>query len=91
MVEANQYLFDFKEVVEALLKKADIHEGVWGIYVEFGLKATNAGPTESQLFPTAVVPVQRIGIQKFEKQNNLTVDAAKVNPRTKPPSRSKRK
>jgi len=91
MAEANQYLFDFKEVVEALLKKQDIHEGVWGIYVEFGLKATNAGPSESQLFPTAIVPLQKIGIQKFEKENNLTVDAAKVNPRTKPPSRRKPK
>jgi len=91
MAEASQYTFDFKEVTEALLKKAGIHEGLWGIYIEFGLGASNVGPTEGELFPTALVPVKKIGIQRFEKENNLSVDAAKVNPRSKPASRIKHK
>ncbi len=91
MAEASQYTFDFKEVTEALLKKAGIHEGLWGIYIEFGLAASNVGPTEGELFPTALVPVKKIGIQRFEKENNLSVDAAKVNPRSKPASRIKHK
>ena len=57
MAEVNQYVFDFKEIVEALLKKQGIHEGIWGIYVEFGLGASNVGPTDEQLLPTAFVPI----------------------------------
>jgi len=91
MAEVTQYIFDFKEIAEALVKKADIHEGIWGIYVEFGLTATNVGQTESQVLPTALVPIQRIGIRRFDKENNLAVDASKVNPQTKPPVQPRRR
>jgi hypothetical protein len=30
--------------------------------------------------PAAVIPVLEIGLQKFEKETNISVDAAKVNP-----------
>ena len=86
MAEVNQYVFDFKEVVEALLRKQGIHEGIWGIYIEFGLNAgnVNVGLTDEQLLPTAIVPIKRIGIQRFEKETSLSVDASKVNPHQKP-------
>ncbi len=80
MAEVNQYVFDFKEVVEALLRKQGIHEGIWGIYVEFGLGAANVGQTDEQLLPTALVPVKKIGIQRLEKETNLAVDASKLPP-----------
>ena len=44
MAEVKTYLFDYKEVAEALIKKLGIHEGLWGIYLEFGLVATNIHP-----------------------------------------------
>jgi hypothetical protein len=81
MAEPNQIAFGFKEVVEALVKKQSIHEGIWGIYVRFGMNAQNIGPTENDLRPAAIIPILEIGLQKFDKENNLTVDAAKVNPR----------
>jgi len=84
MAKVNQYVFDFKEVVEALLRKQGIHEGIWGIFVEFGLAAANAGQTDEQLLPTAIIPIKKIGIHRLEKETNLAVDASKVNPHQKP-------
>lgn len=85
MAEATQYVFDLKEIVEALVKKQNIHEGIWGIYIEFGLVAVNvgSGPDGKTLVPSAVAGVQKIGIQRFPETNNLTVDAAVVNPAPK--------
>lgn len=83
MPEASQILFSFKEVAELLVKKQDIHEGIWGIYVKFGIGAANAGPTETEVKPTAIVPILELGLQKFDRESNIAVDASKVNPRPK--------
>ncbi len=82
MAEIKNLTFSFKETVEALIKGADIHEGIWGIYVEFGLNAINiaAAPGTKDVLPAAIVPIVKIGIQQFQEENNLTVDASKVNP-----------
>src|SRR6266567_1854572 len=79
MPEATQIVFKHRELVEILLKAQGIREGIWGLYVRFGLGAQNVGVTEADLNPTAIIPVLEIGLQKFEKENNLSVDAAKVN------------
>jgi hypothetical protein len=91
MAEATQYVFDHKEVVEALVKKQNIHEGIWGIYIEFGLAAINinSGADGKTVTPSAIAGVQKIGIQRFPEPNNLTVDAAVVNPAPKTLGRKK--
>lgn len=81
MAEVQTYAFEFKEIVEALIKQQDLHEGIWQFYVEFGIVAGNMGPSANELRPSAVVPIQRIGILRVEKETNLTVDAAQVNPK----------
>ena len=90
MSEVKTYVFDYKEVAEALVKKQNIHEGLWGIYMEFGIGAGNipAGPSEQVLLPAAIVPVVKIGIQRFDKPSSLTVDAAEVNPSPPEPSKT---
>ena len=80
MAEPTQIVFSFKEVAEALIKKHGIHDGVWGVFVRFGLQAGNAGLDKSQILPTAIVPILELGLQKFDEENNLAVDAAEVNP-----------
>jgi len=72
--------FTHKEVAEALVLRHGIHEGVWGIFVEFGIGAINFGPNSEDLLPAAVVPVLKIGLQRFPELNALSVDAAQVNP-----------
>jgi hypothetical protein len=82
MAEAKNYVFDYKEIAEILIKAQGIHEGLWGIYIEFGFGAANiqAGPSQDMVLPAAIIPVKSIGIQRFDEPNSLTVDAAEVNP-----------
>ena len=83
MAEVQQYVFTYPEIAEALVKKQEIHEGLWGVFIEFGLEAANIRPpegSEGTFFPAAIVPVRKIGIQRFHDHNYLTVDAAIVNP-----------
>lgn len=70
-----------KQVVEALIKHHDLHEGIWGLFVRFGLGASNVGPDDQQLAPAAILPIVEIGLQRFARETNLSVDAARVNPK----------
>jgi len=81
MAEADRYLFELKELAEALVQKQGIRQGHWGISIEFGLGAANVptGPDGKILTPAAINFVQKVGIQKFPEANNLTVDASEVN------------
>ncbi|MEO5858350.1 MAG: hypothetical protein ABIR33_05310 [Pyrinomonadaceae bacterium] len=92
MAETKQIVFNFQEIVTALIKKENIHEGIWMIYIEFGLAAINAPVSDSggeltdplkYLMPAALLPIKTIGIQRAEQLSNLAVDAAVVNPKTK--------
>jgi len=74
------YPFTYQELAEILIKHKNIHEGLWGIYVEFGIGATNIGQGPNDMLPAAIVPIVKLGLQRFPEPNNLTVDAAKVNP-----------
>lgn len=75
-----------KEVTLALIKHQNLHEGIWQLYVEFGISAGNF-PVEEEnqdnlrICPAAVVPVKTIGLLRVEKENQLAVDASKVNPK----------
>jgi hypothetical protein len=80
MAEPTQIIFKHREVVEALIKQHGIHEGIWGLFVRFGLSAANIGTSADTLMPAAIVPLMEIGLQKFPEENNLSVDAGKVNP-----------
>jgi hypothetical protein len=80
MPETSQIVFRHKELVELMLKQQGIHEGIWGLFIKFSLGASNVGPTQTDLLPAAIVAVTEIGLQKFEQETNLSVDAAKVNP-----------
>jgi hypothetical protein len=81
MAEVSQILFSYREVVEALIKKHGISEGLWMLSVNFGMQATNIGPNDSDLKPSAIVAILGIGLQKADKETSLTVDAGKLNPK----------
>jgi hypothetical protein len=80
MPESKKIAFTHKELATLMIKNQNICEGWWGIYVKFGIKAVNIGQSPSDLLPAAIVPVLEIGLQKFDEESNLSVDAAKVNP-----------
>jgi hypothetical protein len=88
MPETKNITFTHKEVVEALIRYNNIHEGLWDLYIEFGLAGANVGSGPGgDLNPAAIVPILKVGIQRTEKTTNLTVDAAAVNPLTVTPSK----
>jgi hypothetical protein len=88
MPESNQIVFKHKELATILIKNQNIHEGLWGIFVKFGIGAANIGESPENLLPAAIVPILEIGLQKFDKETNLSVNAAEVNP---PKSRETKK
>lgn len=82
MPEPSQYVFKHRELVEIMIKRAGVHEGKWMLLANFGLAAVNSGPNEDEIMPTAVVPLQSLGIQRAapDSPKSLVVDAAEVNP-----------
>lgn len=90
MADSAPVMLDHREVVEALIKHKGLHEGLWSLAIEFGLGAATTSGEPEIFYPTAMVPVLRIGLNRAEKLNNLTVDAAKANP-AKPSKRASKK
>jgi len=82
MPEVNQYTLNSKELATAIVKELGVHEGKWMLIVSFGFTATNAGPEGGELIPSAILGVQRIGIQRADQNSppSLVIDAAVVNP-----------
>lgn len=87
MAEATQYLFSFKELTELMIKKQDLHEGLWSISVKFGINAANVSMGGTDPLPTALVPILEIGLQKLDQPTPLSVDATEVNPLTTKPKK----
>ena len=84
MPETKSLTFTYKEVVEALIRYNDLHEGLWGLSIEFALAAANIAPEPGgDLLPTAIIPVKKIGLTRSNEPNNLTVDASEANPAKK--------
>ncbi len=79
MPEIKNIEFNYKEVAEALVRYNNIKEGLWGIEIKFGIQGANIGQGPgSDLTPAAIVPILKIGLQRFKEPSNLTVDASKV-------------
>jgi hypothetical protein len=91
MPEAKQFLFTYKELATLLIKAQNIQEGWWGIFVKFGINAANVGPNPDNILPTAIVPILEIGLQRYDKETSLSVDAAVVNPSKKSKAVPKKK
>lgn len=83
MPEIKNYVFSHVELAQLLIKHLDLHDGFWGITVDFSMTAgTVPMPPDGQTFlPVAMNFVQKIGLQRFPAPfNNLTVDASQFNP-----------
>jgi hypothetical protein len=78
MPEPTLIKFSYQELAKLMVKEQGIKEGLWGVYVKFGLAGANTGPSDETQYPTAIVPLLELGLQKFDKPSSLAVDAAKV-------------
>jgi hypothetical protein len=82
MPEVNNIYFSHKELLELLIKKADLHQGKWMLAANFGFSAANFGPSPEQLSPGAIVALLGVGITRAgpEIPEPAWLDAAVVNP-----------
>jgi hypothetical protein len=90
MGEPKTIVFQYEEIIEALIKHQGIHEGIWGLHLEFGLQVRNINidspEKKTKSVPGLVIPIISIGIQRSEQAGGISVDAAKANPPSKPKS-----
>jgi hypothetical protein len=88
--ETRNIEFKYKEIAEALVLYNGLHEGLWGVALKFGIQGANIGTGPgSELIPAAIIPILKIGLQRFDEPNNLTVDASEINPRKKRTTKKK--
>jgi hypothetical protein len=78
VAEAKVFTFTYQELAEMMVRKLGLSEGLWGVFVRFGLQAANVGPGPEDLRPAAILPVLEIGLQRLDDPSNLAVDAAEV-------------
>jgi len=84
MPEISLITLTHRELAEMIIKTQNIHEGKWRLIIVFGIQGANfVPPGSSEAFPAALIPIQKIGLQRVqhdEKEDSITVDAAKLNP-----------
>lgn len=78
MSDTKTITYTMRELAELLVKDQGLTEGKWMLSVEFGFGATNSGPDNNNLSPTAMVPLTKVGLKPANTENNLTVDATKL-------------
>lgn len=82
MAEPEVFRFSFGEIAELMARHLELKDGLWGLYVKFGIAAANAGAGPEDVRPTALVPILELGLQRMKEPSALTVDAAAL--RAKP-------
>lgn len=85
----NLYTFSHRELVELMLKAADVHEGKWVLTVQLGVGTGNVGPSPTEVYPGVTIQFQKVGIQRLLEgavEGTITIDAAVVNPPKSEPS-----
>jgi hypothetical protein len=78
MAEPKQLVFTYKELAEMMVRQTGLKEGLWGVFLRFGIGGANIGQGPEDLLPAAIVPVVEIGLQRFDEPSRLTVDAAEI-------------
>lgn len=86
-----QHHMPYKEIVEYMLKKHDIHEGIWGVYARFSFGAVNTRDSAGEILPASVTGIKEIGISPFPEESTIAFDAAKLNPLKQLTKRTKKK
>jgi hypothetical protein len=81
MAETTQLTFEHKEIIELMLRNANISEGIWQLQLSLGLAGGNVGLTPEELNPAAIVMIQKFGLIRVTDESLLTVDASKLKPK----------
>lgn len=87
MPATKEIVFSHAEVLELLVKKADVHEGLWALSFQLGMQIGRIPTGPETSFPGAAILIQSVGIQRMEEEAPIApgstfVDASKVNPKS---------
>jgi hypothetical protein len=84
MVEPTQFKFNWTEVAELLIKKADIHDGRWVVVPEYTFNAGILGTNPVDSKPGVALLLNSLQLVKADANAppQLVVDAAKANPKS---------
>ena len=82
MPEVSHLQFGSNELLEILIKEADIHEGKWVLSANFGVAPGNYGPSVDKVSPGILITVTHLGIQRATDDTpvGMWVDASVINP-----------
>ena len=85
MPEINQFVFNQRELLTALVKLADVHEGRWALVINFSINGGIFGPSVDQVAPGVAIAASQFGIQRAlpEHPEGIVIDAAEANPEPK--------
>lgn len=81
-VKAKFCRFNFQQIATALVKYANLHEGYWQVQVTFGHSAANLN-INGRISPTSIVQIGYLQLGRVDALDELSVDAAIVNPRSR--------
>jgi hypothetical protein len=73
----NEYMLSHKDLVKAVIVHRNIHEGFWCLNINFNIAASHGVESPN---PSVALSIMSIGITRSPEANELTVDAAVVNP-----------
>uniref|UniRef100_UPI003BEF1284 hypothetical protein n=1 Tax=Burkholderia arboris TaxID=488730 RepID=UPI003BEF1284 len=69
------------ELTTLLIRHYGIHRGLWTLHVQFHTSGHNYVPAgKDTAYPAVVVGVRCVGLRSVDVADELTVDAAAVNP-----------
>lgn len=72
-----------EELITILIKHKNIHEGLFGLAVQFEVAVGGVGPSPESIYPGAMIGVSGFGLGKAESPGPRIVDASEVNPKPK--------
>jgi hypothetical protein len=90
MPNTYRYVFNHKQLLEALVKEAGIHTGKWTLRANFGCIPGNFGPSADKISPGLAIALIDVGIipAAADHPETMVIDAAIVNPAPRPIVRS---
>lgn len=77
-MKVDQFQYGNRELLEMILRAANVREGRWFLIASFQLTVANFGPTPDQQFPGAAVAIQSMGAHRARPDTPVewVVDAA---------------
>ncbi|WP_118182129.1 hypothetical protein [Paraburkholderia phosphatilytica] len=73
----NEYMLSHKDLVKAIIVHKNIHEGFWCLNINFNIAASHGVESPN---PSVALSIMSIGVTRSPEANDLTIDAAVVNP-----------